>query len=86
MAGMSNRRARERARDLLATYYPVPKDAEFRHLRELASDYIRIADRLEAEAKGHAVESEELVSAAFDAVASDFFKRALRPAPRKQSR
>ena len=66
-----------RARNLLATVYPIPDDAEFRGLRELAIDYMREADRLEAESRGRAPESEELISAALDAGARDYFKRAL---------
>jgi len=77
MAGIKSERARDRARDLLATVYPVPDDVEFRRLRELAIDYIQEAERLEAEKKGGAVESDELISAALDAVARDYFKRAL---------
>jgi hypothetical protein len=87
MAGVRKDSARARARDLLATYYPVPEDAEFPRLRELAADYIQQAGQLEAETRGHAVESDELISAAFDAVARDFFKRTvLRAASRKQGR
>lgn len=77
MAGMRNDRARARARNLLATVYPVPDDVEFRRLRELAIDYIREAERLEAENRGREVESDEMVSAALDAVARDYFSRAL---------
>ncbi len=77
MAGIKSERARDRARDLLATVYPVPDDVEFRRLRELAIDYIQEAERLEADKKGRAVESDELISAALDAVARDYFKRAL---------
>jgi hypothetical protein len=77
MAGLRSERARDRARDLLATVYPIPEDAEVRRLRELAIDYIREAERLEAENRGRAAESEELISAALDAVARDYFKRAL---------
>ena len=62
---------------MLATVYPVPDDAEFGRLRELAIDYIEEADRLEAENKGRARESDELISAALDAVARDYFTRAL---------
>jgi len=74
---MRNDRARARARNLLATVYPVPDDVEFRRLRELAIDYIREAERLEAENRGREVESDEMVSAALDAVARDYFSRAL---------
>src|SRR5260370_27880492 len=77
MAGMRSDRARARARDLLATVYPVPDDAEFRRLRELAIDYIQEAERLEAENRGRALESDELISIALDAVARDFFARAI---------
>ena len=41
MPGVRSDRARARARDLLATVYPAPDDAEFGRLRELAIDYIR---------------------------------------------
>ena len=77
MVGMRNDRARARARDLLATVYPVPDDVEFRRLRELAVDYIQEAERLERERRGRATEPEELISAALDAVARDYFARAL---------
>ena len=75
MAGM--RSARTRARDLLATVYPLPDDVELRRLRELASDYVKEAERLEAENRGRVAESDELISAALDAVARDYFTRAL---------
>jgi hypothetical protein len=77
MAGIKSERARDLARDLLATVYPVPDDVEFRRLRELAIDYVQEAERLEAEKRGRAVESDELISAALDAVARDYFKRAV---------
>jgi hypothetical protein len=86
MAGLRSERARDRARDLLATVYPVPDDAEVRRLRELAIDYIQEADRLEAENRGRAAESEELISAALDAVARDYFKRALLRAVSRRTR
>jgi hypothetical protein len=76
MVGMRNDRARARARDLLATY-PVPDDVELRRLRELAIDYVQEAERLEAERRGRAAETDELISAALDAVARDYFARAL---------
>jgi hypothetical protein len=76
MVGMRNDRARARARDLLATVYPVPDD-EFQRMRELAVDYMREAERLEQERRGRAAEPEELISAALDAVARDYFARAL---------
>ena len=86
MAGLRSERVRDRARDLLATVYPVPDDAEVRRLRELAIDYIQEADRLEAENRGRAAESEELISAALDAVARDYFKRALLRAVSRRTR
>jgi hypothetical protein len=76
MVGMRNDRARARARDLLATY-PIPDDVELRRLRELAIDYVQEAERLEAERRGRAAETDELISAALDAVARDYFARAL---------
>jgi len=77
MPGMRSDRARARARELLATLYPVPDDDEFHRLRELAVDYIQEAERLEAERKGRVLESDEMISAALDAVARDYFARAL---------
>lgn len=77
MPGMRSDRARARARDLLATVYPPPDDVEFRRLRELASGYIKEAERLDAENRGRVAESDELISAALDAVARDYFSRAL---------
>src|SRR2546423_13987241 len=78
MTGMRSDRARSRARDLLATVYPAPDDAEFRRLRELAVDYIQEAERLEVEQRGRVLESDEMISAALDAGGSDYFTRALR--------
>ena len=77
MVGMRNDRAHSRARDLLATIYPLPDDPELNRLRELAVDYIREAERLEAGHSGRAAESDELISAALDAVARDYFARAI---------
>jgi len=77
MAGMRSDRARARARDLLATIYPLPDDVELHRLRELAIDYIREAERLEAENRDRVAESDELISAALDAVARDYFAHAL---------
>jgi hypothetical protein len=62
---------------LLATLYPAPDDAEFHRLRELAVDYIKEAERLEAESRGRVLESDEMISTALDAVARDYFARAL---------
>jgi hypothetical protein len=72
MAGMGSDRARARARDLLATVYPIPDDVEFHRLRELAVNYIHEADRIEAENRGRAAEPDELISSALDAVARDY--------------
>jgi hypothetical protein len=77
MVGMRSDRAQARARNLLATIYPLPDDAEYHRLRELALDYIREAERLEAGQDGRAAESDELISVALDAVARDYFARAL---------
>jgi hypothetical protein len=77
MVGMRSDRARARARDLLATVYPIPEDDEFHRLRELAIDYIQEAERLETEKRGRVAESDEMISAALDAVARDYFTRAL---------
>jgi hypothetical protein len=46
-------------------------------LRELAIEYIREAERIEAENRGRAAEADELISSALDAVARDYFSRAL---------
>jgi hypothetical protein len=77
MAGMRNDRARARARDFLATIYPIPDDAEIHRLRELAIGYIKEAERLEAENRGHAAEIDEIITDALDAIARDYFARAL---------
>jgi hypothetical protein len=77
MVGMGSDRARARARNRLATIYPLPDDPELHRLRELAVDYIREAERLEAAHKGRKAEFNELISAALDAVARDYFARAI---------
>jgi hypothetical protein len=77
MVGMRSERARARARHLLAMVYPVPDDVEFQCRRELAIDYLQEAERLDAASRGRAPESEELISAALDAVVRDYFARAL---------
>ena len=74
MVGMRSDRARARARNLLETIYPLPDAPE---LRELAVDYLREAKRLAAKQKGRATESDELISAVLDAVARDYFARAI---------
>jgi hypothetical protein len=77
MARMRNDRARARARDLLATAYPVPDHAELHRLRELAIGYLQEAERLEAENKGRSAEPDEAIAAALEAIARDYFARAL---------
>lgn len=86
MTGMRSDRASARASHLLATVYPRPDDVEFGRLRELALDYIREAERLETENRGHVAESDELISAALDAVARDYFARALTRATSQKAR
>jgi hypothetical protein len=86
MVGMRSDRARARARNLLATAYPAPHDVEFHRLRELAVEYIQEAERVEAENRGRTAESGELISAALDAVARDYFSRALDRAASKRRR
>jgi hypothetical protein len=64
---------------VLALAHPPPQDTDVATLRELASRYIDEAERREGES-GEAVESEELVSAALDNVARDYFAWAMRRA------
>lgn len=85
MVGMRNDRARARARHLLATVYPVPDDAEYHRLRQLAIDQIEEAERLET-ARGRAAEPQELISAALDAVARDYFSRTVARATSRRKR
>jgi hypothetical protein len=86
MVGMRNDRVRARARDLLATAYPVPDNAEVDRLRELANDYMQQAERrLEAES-GRAAKPDELISAALDAVARDYFAREVSRASARRKR
>ena len=75
MDGSRSERARARARHLLAQIAPLPDDADVQRLRELSIDYIREAERHEI--KRVTTESSEQISAALDAVARDFFARAL---------
>ena len=85
MVGMRTHRSRAHARNLLETRYPVPEDVERHRLRELAIDYVREADRLQAERKGRATEASELISTALDAIARDYFVRAVARAGSKES-
>jgi len=77
MARVRNEHARKSAKDSLSTVYPIPDEVEFRRLRELAIDGAQEAKRLKAGDSGHLVISGELISTALDAVARDYFKRAL---------
>jgi hypothetical protein len=77
MVGVRSDRARARARNLLETVYPVPSDAEVYRLRQLAMEYVQEAERLEREQKGGATESDELISAALDNLARNYFARAV---------
>jgi hypothetical protein len=86
MAGMRSDRARARARHLLATIYPIPDDVQSYRLRELAIDYIREAERLEAENNGRTAEPDEVITAALDAVARDYFTRVLKRLPSRKER
>jgi hypothetical protein len=70
---------------LLETAYPVPENTEAQRLRELANNYIQEAERLEAESSGREVKSDEVISAALDAVARDYFAREVsRASPRRK--
>ncbi len=77
MVGIRNDRARAHARDLLATISPMPDAGDSRRLRRLAIDCIEEAEHLEAAIIGRVIESDELVAAALDGIARDFFTRAL---------
>jgi hypothetical protein len=76
MDGSRSERARARARHLLAQIAPLPDDTEVQRLRELSMNYIREAERLERRRVTTAEPSEQ-ISAALDAIARDFFARAL---------
>ena len=72
----SSRSERARARHLLAQIAPLPDDTEVQRLRELSMNYIREAERLERK-RVTTPEPGEQISAALDAVAREFFARAL---------
>jgi hypothetical protein len=76
MDGSRSERARSRAQHLLAQIAPLPDDAEVQRLRELSLDYIREAERVETKSVSTR-EASEQISAALDAIARDFFARAL---------
>ncbi|QIG96551.1 hypothetical protein [Bradyrhizobium sp. 6(2017)] len=75
MDGTRNERARARAQHLLAQIAPLLDDAEVQRLRELSMDCIREAERIEEGVT--TVESSEQITTRLDAVARDFFARAL---------
>ena len=85
MDGTRNERARTRARHLLAQIAPLPDDAEVQRLRELSMEYVREAERTENK-DVITRESGEQISAALDAIARDFFARALREIAQKSNR
>jgi hypothetical protein len=76
MDGSRSDRARARAQQLLAEIAPLPDDSQLQRLRELSLNYIREAERVEANSASTREESEQ-ISAALDAIARDFFARAL---------
>jgi hypothetical protein len=76
MDGSRNERARARAQHLLAEIAPLPDDHELQRLRELSMNYIREAERLEGKSVT-TPEASEQISAVLDAIARDFFARAL---------
>jgi len=86
MVGVRSDRARARAKNLLATVYPIPDDAEYYRLRDLAVEFIQEAERLEKERKGCVREPDELITATLDDVARNYFARALAQSLRKQAR
>jgi hypothetical protein len=76
MDGSRSERARARAQHLLAEIAPLPDDSELQRLRELSLSYISEAERLEGKPVTMP-EASERISAALDAIAHDFFARAL---------
>jgi hypothetical protein len=76
MDSSRSERARARARHLLAQIAPLPNDTEVQRLRELSMNYTREAERLEGN-RVPTLEPSEQISAALDAVAREFFARAL---------
>ena len=82
MDSSRSERARARARHLLAQIAPLPDDTEVQRLRELSMNYIREAERLEGN-RVPTPEPSEQISAALDAVAREFFARALQTSTRR---
>ena len=83
MDGSRGERGRARARHLLAQIAPLPDDTEVQRLRELSMNYIREAERLERK-RVTTREPGEQISAALDAIACDFFARALQKMSKRQ--
>ena len=81
----SSRSERARAQHLLAQIAPLPDDSEVQRLRELSVNYIREAEELEGKCVT-AREPSEQISAALDAIARDFFARAVQAKPREPYR
>jgi hypothetical protein len=76
LAELRSDHARARAMDLLVMADPVANDEHSYRLRELAIRYLEVAQQLEAEEDGQGNRSDEpseLISAALDAVARDYF-------------
>lgn len=76
LAELRSDHARARAMDLLAMADPVANDEHSYRLRELAIRYLEVAQQLEAEEDGQGNRSDEpseMISAALDAVARDYF-------------
>jgi hypothetical protein len=76
MDGSRSERARARAQHLLAQIAPLPDDIEVQRLRELSMNYIGEAERLERKSVT-TCEPSEKITAALDAIAHDYFARAL---------
>jgi hypothetical protein len=77
MDSSRSERARARAQNLLAQIAPLPDDSELQRLRELSMNYIREAERIERKPVTTR-EAREQISTALDAIARDFFARALK--------
>jgi hypothetical protein len=78
MADFTSDHARGRAMELLAIAGPIADDEESRRLRALAVRYLEIAERLDSEEQGRAMDSSEKISAELDEVAREFFDHASR--------
>jgi hypothetical protein len=78
MADFTSDHARGRAMELLAIAGPVADDEASRRLRALAVRYLEVAERLDSEEQGRAMDSSEQISAELDEVAREFFDRTSR--------